>query len=151
MKYVKILGMALGLLLALVLAAPIARADMSNQMTKLVFSQPVQIPGSKILPEGTYWFRMLSFQQPNTVMIYTANQTQVEASLETVPTYRTTKLGHAEISFAQAKSARQPATSIRWFYPAMQYGHQLVYSHQAENRINHEVVRNIIVQSTPVG
>ena len=44
-------------LLAVLVALPAARADQSNQATKVTFSQPVQIPG-RVLPAGTYWFEL---------------------------------------------------------------------------------------------
>ena len=148
MKFAKILGVALGLLLALVVAAPMAHADTANQMTKLVFTKPVQIPGKKVLPSGTYWFRIAdNIYDPNTVVIYNTNRTQVEAVLETRPAYRTTRLGHLEITLAQG-SHRRPVTLTRWFYPGMNYGHAFIYSPRTEKRIHHEEARNIIVQPT---
>jgi hypothetical protein len=44
-------------LLAFLVVLPAARADQSNQDTKVTFSQPVQIPG-RVLPAGTYWFEL---------------------------------------------------------------------------------------------
>jgi hypothetical protein len=32
-----------------------AKADVWNQQTKVTFSQPVEVPGGRTLPAGTYW------------------------------------------------------------------------------------------------
>jgi hypothetical protein len=45
----------LGLLLALVMMLPYARASERDQATAITFNQSVQIPG-RVLPAGTYWF-----------------------------------------------------------------------------------------------
>jgi hypothetical protein len=45
------------LVLGFLTALPAARADESNQATKVTFSQPIQIPG-RVLPAGTYWFML---------------------------------------------------------------------------------------------
>ena|SRR5258706_13590277 len=45
----------MGLLLALVMMPPSARASERDQATEITFSQSVQIPG-RVLPAGTYWF-----------------------------------------------------------------------------------------------
>jgi len=41
--------------LACMVFLPTAQADEWNQMTKIKFSEPIEIPGA-VLPAGTYWF-----------------------------------------------------------------------------------------------
>ncbi len=45
----------IALLLPFLIVLPAARADESDQATKVTFDQPVQVPG-RVLPAGTYGF-----------------------------------------------------------------------------------------------
>ena len=38
--------------------APLSKADTWDQLTKVTFSGPVEIPG-QVLPAGTYWLKLL--------------------------------------------------------------------------------------------
>jgi hypothetical protein len=47
--------MIFGFILVCSVFLPTAQADDWDQMMKLTFTQPVEIPG-RVLPAGTYWF-----------------------------------------------------------------------------------------------
>ena len=60
--------------------APRMNADAWDQLTKLTFSEPVEIPG-QVLPPGTYWFKLLDSQSDrNIVQIYNNDQTKLYAT-----------------------------------------------------------------------
>jgi len=138
---IAILSAAFGLgVLAIV---PAAHADVANQATKLVFNQPVQIPGNTVLPAGTYWFKVDGTAAPmdqNLVRIYNSNQTKLIATLETIPASRTRTTKRGELIFAEQPND-SPVALLKWFYPNLTSGHQFIYSptHQshlmAETRI----------------
>ena len=148
MKLAKILGIALGLFLSIGMLAPVAHADLANQMTRLTFNQPVQIPGHKVLPAGTYWFRILDTTgaSPNVVVIYNAGRTQVEAVELARTTYKPKAIGKTELTVAKG-THHNPAVLEKWFYPDMEYGHAFVYSPRTERRLHEEHAQNIIVNA----
>ena len=62
-------------LLGLLMVLPAARADETNQATKVTFSQSVQIPG-RVLPAGTYWFILPeNVNEHDQVRIYSSDRT----------------------------------------------------------------------------
>lgn len=132
-----LLGAAFGLGLAF---APSAHASMENQLTKMVFNQPVQIPGNKILPAGTYWFKAdgdYNIVDMDTVQIYNAKQNKVIATLNTIPTTRSRRIGRSELVLAK-QSNGNPAALLKWFYPSRATGHEFVYSPQRESKLTAE-------------
>lgn len=145
MKFAKITSLALALPLALLMVVPAAHAGVANQLSKLSFNTPVLIPNHQVLPAGTYWFRIASTLTPNTVLIYNKNNAHVEASLVTVPAYRTKALGRTEVTLAEG-AHNHPPILVKWFYPGMKYGHQFIYPSKMENRIHAEIARNVIGQ-----
>lgn len=146
MKFAKITGAALGLALAAVMMVPAAHASITNQMSKLTFNRAVQLPGDKVLPAGTYWFKLVNTEaMPNAVTIYNKNRARVEASFLTEPTYRAKVHGRIEVTLAGGSSNRTPML-VKWFYPGMNYGHEFVYSSKAERRISEEGIRNILAK-----
>src|ERR1700743_2046080 len=81
---------AVGLLflLALLIAQPAARADESDQATRVTFNQPVQIPG-RVLPAGTYVFVLPSdVTQHYLVRVFNADRTELYATLFTISAER---------------------------------------------------------------
>src|SRR5260370_21005520 len=67
-------------LLAFLIVLPSARADQSDQSTKVTFSQPVQLPG-RVLPAGTYWFvRPDNATEQNQVRIFNPERRMLYAT-----------------------------------------------------------------------
>ncbi len=146
MRVTKVAFMALGLASALAMAVPAAHATIADQMTKLTFSRPVQIPGNKVLPAGTYWFQTLDNQAlPNAVLIYNENRTRVEATLLTEPAYRAKPQARTELALAGGSRSRAPLL-VKWFYPGSDYGHRFLYSARTERQIREEGMRNVLAQ-----
>src|ERR1700758_4411337 len=61
-----------------------AHADDSNQLTKITFSAPVQIPG-QVLPAGTYTFLRASDDDLDLIQILNADRCVLSATVQTVP------------------------------------------------------------------
>ncbi len=115
---------------------PAAHADVANQASRIVFSQPVQIPGNTVLPAGTYWFKVDGTATPvdqNLVRIYNSDQSKLIATMETIPVTRTRRTNRGELVFAQQPKG-SPVALLQWFYPDLNTGHQFVYSpaHQSQ-------------------
>jgi hypothetical protein len=114
-----------------------AHADELDQTTILTFSQPIEIPG-RVLPAGTYVFKLAnSDSDPNLVQIFSSDQTHLYATLQTIPTERSTSPDHTAVTFAEQGSGN-PDVLLKWFYPGRLTGHEFVYSKAQEKNIAHE-------------
>src|SRR5437588_4682455 len=132
-----------GMIIALAFFFEIAaHADVLDQATKISFSEPIQIPG-QILPAGTYWFRVVdSNSDQNLVQVFSADQTVLYATLETVPTQRREPTGCTTVSLAEQGSGK-PVVLLKWFYPGNLTGHEFVYSQQQEKELAQDMQRTI--------
>ena len=126
-----ILGAVLGV--GLLSIAPGARADATNQATRLVLNQAVRIPGNTILPAGTYWLIVDNGPSDTSdlVRIYSADKSILYAALETIPVQRAEISRHTELVLAQQPQGK-PLALLRWFYPDRLVGHEFVYSPSRE-------------------
>jgi hypothetical protein len=104
---------------------PIARADQWDKTTVVTFSNPVEVPG-KVLPAGTYVFKIANTQNRRVVQIFTQNQRQILATIEALPDYRVQATDKPQISFEERPSG-QPEALRSWFYPGENYGVHFVY------------------------
>lgn len=149
----KALGTIFGLALAftLMIAVPNVRASMGNEATQLTFSQPFQIPGGAVLPAGTYWFKVVNEPglSPNYVRILNVDRTDVLATLQTIPTIRTNRIGHSEVTFAKF-SADQPPVLLDWYAPSHMTGHEFIYSPATEARISESKQFSATVHNAPL-
>jgi hypothetical protein len=127
MKLFKTLATAVLFLAVLcVLAVPGAAADEWNKKTKLIFSEPVEVPGM-ILPAGTYTFALLdSLSDRNIVQIWNEDQTKVFVTILAINNYRLTPTGKTVITFAERPSGT-PEALHAWFYPGDNFGQEFVY------------------------
>jgi hypothetical protein len=131
------------LLLAFLVALPAARADQSNQATKITFSQPVQIPG-RVLPAGTYWFELPEdITQHDMVRIYSADRTVLYATLFAANSERAIATDHTVFGFAERGSA-QPQAIVTWFYPGETTGHEFLYPKQVEKELASVKLVNVV-------
>jgi hypothetical protein len=125
-------------LLAFLVALPTARADQSDQATKVTFNQPVQIPGRVlpvVLPAGTYVF-VLSDEatQRFLVRIFNADRTMLYATVFTANAERSAATDSTVFGFAEGGSAR-PQAIVTWFYPGETTGHEFLYPKQVEKEL----------------
>jgi len=116
----------MALLLAFLAVLPAARADQSNQATKVTFNQPVQIPG-RVLAAGTYWFILPdNVTQHDQVRIFNADQTVLYGTVLMINAERREPTSKSAFTFA-ARDSAQPQALISWFYPGDNTGHAFVY------------------------
>jgi hypothetical protein len=132
-----------GLVLAGAVLLPAARADEWNEKTMMSFNQPVEIPGLA-LPAGTYWFVLSDNRDRNVVQIYSEDWSKLEASMLTVPVYRQQSTSRTEIEFAE-RPHQTPEALVKWYYPGRLIGHEFLYPHNLEKRLNHESKLDVLV------
>jgi hypothetical protein len=121
-------------LLAFLIVLPSARADQSDQATKVTFSQPVQLPG-RVLPAGTYWFvRPENATEHNQVRIFNADRTMLYATFFTINAERQEPTEHTVFTLAE-RSSEQPEAIVKWFYPGETTGHEFLYPKQLEKEL----------------
>jgi hypothetical protein len=127
--------------------APAAKADNWNQMTKVSFSEPVQIPG-RVLPVGTYWFVLQDDDSDrNIVQIYREDWKELYATLLSVPTDRGRATEDTEIELVE-RPHEQPEALLKWFYPGTVTGHEFLYSSKREREFRQEAKRDVVVPAT---
>jgi hypothetical protein len=130
-------------LLAFLVVLPAARADQSNQATKVTFSQPVQIPG-RVLPAGTYWFELpKDVNEHYLVQIYSADRTVLYATRFTANSERATATDRTVFGLAEPGSA-QPQAIVTWFYPGETTGYQFPYPKQVEKELASARLVNVV-------
>ena len=112
--------------------SPIAKADDHDKKTTVTFSGPVEIPpvyitGMRVLPAGTYVFKLVeSSSNRHIVQIYNKNQTKIYATVLAIPNYRLVPKNKTVITFNEGiKGAPQPIRA--WFYPGANWGEEFVY------------------------
>jgi hypothetical protein len=105
---------------------PMAKADDWNELTKVTFSGPVEVPG-RVLPAGTYWFKLMdSESNRDIVQILNSDQNRSLAILLAIPDYRLQPTSKTVITFSERPSGAPPAVKA-WFYPGDNYGQEFVY------------------------
>jgi len=109
-----------------------AKADEYNKKTIVTFSEPVEIPpvyitGMRVLPAGTYVFKLVnSSSNRNIVQIFNAEETKIYATILAVPNYRLVPKDKTVITFNEGL-AGQPEAIRAWFYPGANWGEEFVY------------------------
>jgi hypothetical protein len=127
---------------------PTAKADQWNQMTKIEFSEPIEIPG-QVLPAGTYWFVLLdSASDRDVVQIFSGDWSKLEATLRTVPSIREQPTDDTEIELAE-RPHQQPEAILKWYYPGLLTGHEFVYSSKQEKQFAREEKRDVLAELVP--
>jgi hypothetical protein len=112
-------------------------------LTRLTFSQPVQVPG-RILPAGTCEFVLAnSDSNRNIVQIFNADGTELFATVQTIPTERAAETDGTSITLAQGQDA-QPAALVTWFYPGTETGHEFIYAKPVETELSQEARRTLV-------
>ncbi len=121
-----------GLALIGVAFSPSVKADSWNRKSVITFSGPVEIPmvhlkGWRVLPAGTYVFKILDSQSNrHIVQIFNQDQTKVYATILAIPNYRLTATDKTVITFRE-RPAGEPEALRAWFYPGRQWGEEFVY------------------------
>ncbi len=122
------------LLLAFLMILPGARADETNQATRVTFSQPVRIPG-RVLPAGTYWFILpQDVTDHNQVRIYNSDRTVFYGTVITINAERPRATDNSAFTFTVHEST-QPQALVSWFYPGETIGHEFLYPKQVSTEL----------------
>jgi hypothetical protein len=140
----------IGLVIASVLFFEVAaHADEWDLSTKLTFSQPVQIPG-KVLPSGTYIFKVADTNDRHTVEIFNSERTILYATLIAIPTERQDPSGNTVVTFAEQGDGR-PEALVKWFYPGETTGNEFVYSKKEEKQLAQDTQKTIFANPAEAG
>ncbi len=104
-----------------------AKADESNKLTYFTFSAPVELPGNKVLPAGTYAFKLLDDAgDRNVVQIFNKDLTMLYATVLTISDYRSQPHDKTIVKFSETAQGG-PEAIKEWFYPGDTYGQEFVY------------------------
>lgn len=112
--------------------SPSANADDYDKKTTVTFSGPVEIPpvyitGMRVLPAGTYVFKLLnSSSDRHIVQIFNKDQTRIYATILAIPNYRLKTTGKTVITFNEGLRGK-PEAIRAWFYPGDNWGEEFVY------------------------
>ena len=143
----KLLSTILGGVIACTTFGLTARADESNQETKVSFDQAVEIPG-QVLPAGSYWFKLVDdLTGRNVVQIFSADWKTLYATEMTVPAERTRLADETTFGFAKRDSS-QPEAIVTWFYPGETTGHEFLYPRNEEKELSQD--KQEIVTASPL-
>ena len=143
MKFSK-LSMIAGFIIAFTLIFELtAHADEENQMTKISFSEAVQVPG-KLLPAGTYQFVLANdTSNRNIVQIFNEDGTELYATVQTITAERGRETDGTSITLAQRPDG-QPDALVTWFYPGNGTGHEFLYSKQEEKELTQDAKQTLV-------
>jgi hypothetical protein len=137
------LSMIAGFIIAFTLIFELAaHADEKNQLTKISFSEAVQVPG-RVLPAGNYQFVLAGDTSPNIVQIFNADGTELFATVQTIPTERARETDGTSITLAQRPDGK-PDALVTWFYPGMQTGHEFLYSKSEETELTQDAKQTFV-------
>ena len=146
MKSFKVLAIIFCCVLSCAAFLPAARADQWDQMTKITFTQSIEIPG-QVLPAGTYWFILLpSNANRNVVQVFSEDWSHLYATLETIPVDRQQTKDETEIKFAE-RPYEQPEALLEWYYPGFQAGHEFLWSSKQQKQLARDNQRDVLVGS----
>jgi hypothetical protein len=107
--------------------APKSRADESDKKTIVTVNEPIQVPG-KVLPAGTYVFKLLDSNERTLVAIYDPEMHLI-TTVQGIPDVRTETPDKAILQLEERPSG-QPEALKAWFYPGDNFGVEFVYPTQ---------------------
>ncbi|MGD0466968.1 MAG: hypothetical protein ABSA54_01200 [Terriglobales bacterium] len=143
------LAIVVCLILACMAFLPAARADEWNEATKLMFREPVEIPGS-VVPAGTYWFVLFDDQgDRNIVQIFSSDRSTLYATVFTASAERMQSTDHTEIKFAERPHSR-PEALLKWYYPGLLTGHEFLYPKREEKELRRDAKQDVVTQPVKV-
>lgn len=112
--------------------APTAKADAWDKVTKVTFSNSVEIPGVhlrgwSVLPAGTYVFKLMnSLSNRHVVQIFSEDQKTCYATILAIPNKHLPRPNNTLITFRERPAGEPPAIRA-WFYPGDTWGEEFVY------------------------
>jgi hypothetical protein len=104
---------------------PQGRADEWDKKTIVTVKEAIQVPG-KVLPAGTYVFKLLNTNDRTLVGIYSADETHLITTVQGISDSRTETPDKSILQFEERPSG-QPEALKAWFYPGENDGVAFVY------------------------
>lgn len=101
-----------------------AKADTWDKMTKVTFSEPVQVMNT-YLPAGTYMFRLLDWQR-HIIAVTNGDRSKPYAIILAIPAHRTFPTEKAEFTFWETPPGSVKAVRY-WWYPGDEDGQEFTY------------------------
>jgi len=126
--YRKMFTGMIGLMLLGTFFVPKGRADESDKKTIVTVKQPIQVPG-KVLPAGTYVFKLLDSNELTLVAIFNADETHLITTVQGISDSRLQTPDKTILQFEERPSG-QPEALKAWFYPGDNSGIEFVYPNQ---------------------
>jgi hypothetical protein len=126
--YRKMFTGVISLMLLGIFFVPKGRADESNKKTIMTVKQSIQVPG-KVLPAGTYVFKLLNSNDTTLVSIFNADETHLITTVRGIPDSRRETPDKLILQFEERASG-QPEALKEWFYPGDDTGVEFVYPNQ---------------------
>ncbi len=132
MRLFKAAPALLGLAILGAALSPSLKADDYDHMTTITFSAPVEIPpvyitGMRILPAGTYVFKLVnSSNDRHIVQIFNKDQSKIYATILAIANYRLRPTGKTVITFDEGIRGK-PEALRAWFFPGANWGEEFVY------------------------
>jgi len=121
-------GMICLMLLVGTFFAPKGRADESDRKTIVTVNQPIQVPG-KVLPAGTYVFKLLNANDLTLVAIFNGDESHLITTVQGISDSRMETPDKAILQLEERPSG-QPEALKAWFYPGENFGVGFVYPTQ---------------------
>ena len=118
------------LMLLGIFSVPTSRADEWNKKMIVTVNQPIQVPG-KVLPAGTYVFKLLDSNDRTLVAIFDADETQLITMVQGIPDSRMQTSDNTILQLEERPSG-QPEALKAWFYPGDDSGVEFVYPTEKE-------------------
>jgi len=109
---------------------PKVRADESDKKTIVTINGPIQVPG-KVLPAGTYVFKLLDPNDLTLVAIFKDDESHFITTVQGIPGFRTETPDKAILQLEERPSG-QPEALKAWFYPGDNSGVEFVYPTQEQ-------------------
>jgi hypothetical protein len=107
---------------------PKGRADIADKKTIVTVDQSIQVPG-KVLPAGTYVFKLLNSNDLTRVSIFNADETHLITTVVGISDSRIQISDKTILQFEERPSG-QPEALKAWFYPGDDSGVEFVYPDQ---------------------
>ncbi len=127
-----ILGVGIGV--ALVASATLARAQTEDKRTYFTFSAPIALPGVT-LPAGRYLFRIVDTTTSRKVIqVLSEDQKKPYMMANTITDQRRDPVKDATVSFYESPRGT-PAAVKSWWYPGESIGYQFIYPREQAKQI----------------
>ena len=108
--------------------APKGRADETDKKTIVTVNEPIQVPG-KVLPAGTYVFKLLNANDLTLVAIFNGDESHLITTVQGISDSRMETPDKAILQLEERPSG-QPEALKAWFYPGENFGVGFVYPTQ---------------------